>query len=80
MDFTFTQSVGLLAYPITFLITDIVSETLNINIQRINISGEDGIFEGDLAVSIKNKGHLNTLIQKIMTLEGVQSVKRIYKT
>ena len=26
LDITFTQSVGLLAYPITFLITDIVSE------------------------------------------------------
>ena len=26
LDFTFTQSVGLIAYPITFLITDIVSE------------------------------------------------------
>ena len=25
LDITFTQSVGLLAYPITFLITDIVS-------------------------------------------------------
>ena len=26
LNFTFTQSVGLIAYPITFLITDVVSE------------------------------------------------------
>ena len=61
-------------------LTEMVSNTLNINIQGINISGEDGIFEGDLVVIIKNKGHLNTLIQKIMTIDGVKSVKRIYKT
>ena len=61
-------------------LTQVVSDALNINIQGINISGEDGIFEGDLVVVVKNKTHLNTLIQKIMTIEGIQSVNRIYKT
>lgn len=52
---------------------------MSVNIRAINISSDDGIFHGKIKVFVQDKKHLNELIKKIQTIEGVKSVKRKLK-
>ncbi len=57
-------------------VTLMISNTMNVNIQRINIDTEAGYFEGHIRVSIKNISQLNKLIANIKNIEGVRKVER----
>ena len=58
-------------------LTRIISNTMDVYIHNINISGDDGVFEGKLSISVKNKTQLNKLITSIKKVEGVQKVERV---
>jgi len=60
-------------------ITEIISKNMNVNIQGLNISGNDGVFEGSITVSVQNKSQLQKLSDSIKKLEGIDSIERIYK-
>lgn len=60
-------------------ITEIISKSMNVNILSLNISGIDGVFEGKITVSVKNKTQLERLSDSIKKLEGIETVERIYK-
>jgi GTP pyrophosphokinase len=60
-------------------ITQIISKNMSVNIQGLNISGHDGIFEGKITVSVKNKSQLQELSDTIKQIEGIETVERIYK-
>ncbi len=57
-------------------VTLMISNTMNVNIQRINIDTEAGYFEGHIRVSIKNISQLNKLITNLKKIEGVRKVER----
>lgn len=58
-------------------VTKIISNNLNVNIQSLNMSGEEGFFHGDITVHIKNNKQLNNIIQRLEKIEGIEKVKRI---
>ena len=60
-------------------ITQIISKSMSVNIHGLNISGHDGIFEGSITVSVKNKAQLQKLSDSIQKIEGIETVNRIYK-
>ena len=60
-------------------ITQVISKNMNVNIHGLNISGHDGIFDGSITVSVKNKSQLQKLSDTIKKIEGIDSVERIYK-
>jgi len=60
-------------------ITEVISKNMNVNIQGINISGNDGIFEGKISVTIKNNLQLQKLSDSIKKVKGIKTVDRIYK-
>jgi len=60
-------------------ITQVVSKNMNVNIHGLNISGHDGVFEGSITVSVKNKSQLEKLSDSIKKIEGIDSVDRTYK-
>jgi GTP pyrophosphokinase len=60
-------------------ITRIISNSMNVNIQSINIEGNQGVFEGKVTVSVKNKNQLTKLIENIKKIDGIEKVTRIYK-
>jgi GTP pyrophosphokinase len=57
-------------------VTLIISNTMNVNIQRINIETQDGYFEGHIRVSVKNKYQLTEMIENIRKIDGVMKVER----
>ena len=61
-------------------VTQILSNNLKINIQSINISSVDGIFDGLITVVIQDKNSLNSVIETLKKAEGITSVKRKFKS
>ena len=57
-------------------VTQIISNDLAVNIRAINISGDQGIFEGNLTLLVEDKIHLFNIIDQLKKIEGVTSVKR----
>ncbi|MFD1294022.1 RelA/SpoT family protein [Lutibacter holmesii] len=60
-------------------ITEVISKHMSVNIQGLNISGNDGVFEGKITVSVKNKSQLQKLCDNLKKIDGVETVDRIYK-
>ncbi len=61
-------------------ITQIISNDLNVNIRSINISGDGGMFEGAIVVMVRNRIHLQNVMNELKKIEGVQSVNRHFKS
>lgn len=58
-------------------ITRVISEKNNVNIRNISLSADNGLFEGNVSVYVPDTKSLNNMIAGIMTIKGIQSVKRI---
>ena len=58
-------------------LTRIISNAMNVFIHSINIAGNEGIFEGKLSLSIKNKAQLVKLINRIKKVDGVKKIERV---
>jgi GTP pyrophosphokinase len=58
-------------------ITHIISSELKVNMTHINISVQDGIFEGTIDLYVHHAKDLNNLILKISNINGIESVKRV---
>jgi guanosine-3',5'-bis(diphosphate) 3'-pyrophosphohydrolase len=58
-------------------ITNIISSELKVNMTNINISVQNGIFEGTIDIYVHHTKDLNNLILKISNIKGIESVKRV---
>jgi len=58
-------------------ITNIISSQLKVNMTKINISVQNGIFEGTIDIYVHHTKDLNNLILKISNVKGIESVKRV---
>jgi len=58
-------------------VTKIISSHLNVNIHKLNISGEQGFFQGEITVNVKNNKQLVNLIQQLKKIEGIDKVVRL---
>lgn len=57
-------------------ITRFISFVMSVNIRKINIATEDGIFDGSIDLYVHDKNDLEKLIRKLRKIEGIQSVVR----
>jgi len=58
-------------------ITNIISILHNINIRTVKFDTHDGIFEGDLFIYIHNAQDLQTLIQQLEKVKGIDKIIRV---
>ncbi|MFT6066297.1 MAG: GTP pyrophosphokinase [Paraglaciecola sp.] len=58
-------------------VTRIISSNVGVFIHSINISSDEGVFDGKLSISVKNSSQLNKLIQRIQKVDGVKTVERV---
>jgi guanosine-3',5'-bis(diphosphate) 3'-pyrophosphohydrolase len=58
-------------------ITNIISSELKVNMNRINVSVENGIFDGTIDLYVHHIKDLNNLILKISNISGIEYVKRV---
>jgi GTP pyrophosphokinase len=50
---------------------------MHVNIQSISLSGEAGIFNGQVTVIVQNNTILKKLIENIKKIDGVDKISRI---
>jgi GTP diphosphokinase / guanosine-3',5'-bis(diphosphate) 3'-diphosphatase len=58
-------------------ISNILSKDLKINLQSINMDNANGMFEGKLKITVKDTLHLDTLIARLSSIQGVYQVTRL---
>jgi len=58
-------------------VTKIISAELQVNMNRINITVQNGIFDGTIDLYVHHTKDLNNLILKISNIKGIESVKRV---
>jgi GTP pyrophosphokinase len=71
LDITGIDNLGLVNE-----VTRVISNNLNVNIHKLNISGDEGFFQGQITVHIKNNKQLNNLIRQLKKIEGIEKVER----
>ena len=58
-------------------ITGILSGQLNINIRKLAITTQDGIFDGEIQLGVHDVEDVKTICNKLKDLQGVEEVTRI---
>ncbi len=58
-------------------ITNIISSELKVNITNINVSVQNGIFQGTIDLYVHHTKDLNNLILKISNIKGIENVRRV---
>ncbi len=69
---------GMDAMGLTNELTKVISNNMLVNIQSISLSGEAGIFNGQVTVVVQNSNILKKLIDNIKKIDGVDKVTRVY--
>ena len=70
---------GMDALGLTNELTKVISNQMHVNIQSISLSGEAGIFNGQVVVVVQNNAILKKLMDNIKKIDGIEKVTRVYK-
>ena len=60
-------------------VTQIISNQMHVNIKSINMTSNDGIFEGVITLKVHNVTFLKALTEKLKRIEAITSISRTYK-
>ncbi|WP_347065891.1 RelA/SpoT family protein [Flavobacterium sp. WV_118_3] len=70
---------GMDTLGLTNELTKVISNQMHVNIQSIALSGEAGIFNGQVTVIVQNNTILKKLIDNIKKIDGIDKVTRVHK-
>lgn len=70
---------GMDTIGLTNKLTKVISDNMNVNIQSISLSGDAGIFNGQISVIVQNNTILKKLMDNIKKIDGIDKVTREYK-
>ena len=69
---------GMDTLGLTNELTKVISNQMHVNIQSISLSGEAGIFNGQVTVIVQNNQILKRMIENIKKIDGIEKVSRVY--
>ena len=61
-------------------LTKMITLDFSINMRAISVQSHDGIFEGTISIYVQDIESLNTLLDNIRRIKGMESVKRLLNT
>jgi GTP pyrophosphokinase len=70
------QLTGLDDLGLVNKVTQVISNTNNVNISRMSFDSLDGTFEGNILLKVKNTALLNKVIEQLQNINGVDKVIR----
>ena len=80
IDFIATINIkGIDSVGLMNKVTQIISNQMNVNIKSINISSDDGVFEGIITLRVHNVSFLKELTRKLQKVKAITSITRTYK-
>ncbi|RAR49092.1 RelA/SpoT family protein [Flavobacterium lacus] len=68
---------GMDTLGLTNELTKVISNQMHVNIQSISLSGDAGIFNGQVTVVVQNNTILKRLIENIKKIDGIDKVSRV---
>ena len=57
-------------------ITSTISDSMNVNMNKISFESNDGLFTGSISLDVKNKVILNKLLKSLKKIKGIEKVTR----
>ena len=57
-------------------VTKVISEQLNVNIHKITISCDQGIFDGSLELLVHDRDDVKVIMKKLKAIKGLQEIKQ----
>ena len=57
-------------------VTKEISSNLHVNMKNLNFDSSDGVFSGRITLVVKNNNILNTIIQRLKKINGIDKVSR----
>ena len=57
-------------------ITNVLSKSLSTNMKSINVTSDEGMFEGIITLYVDGLTHLDTIMKRLNRVEGVKTVLR----
>ena len=73
---TGVKIVGIDDVGVVNKITNLISGELKINITALTIEAKEGLFEGNIKLYVHDREELDTLVQSLNDLPGIESVER----
>lgn len=58
-------------------LTSIIAKENGVSMRAISIESNDGLFQGNISVTVANKDMMNGLVKKLRTVRGVKDVARL---
>ena len=58
-------------------VTEIISQQLNVNIRKLAVESNDGIFEGRIQLFVHDVDDVNTICNKLKKIDNIKRVTRI---
>ena len=58
-------------------VTQVLSGQLNVNIHRISISSEDGIFDGQIEMRVHDREDVHVIMKKLNEIEGLKEILEV---
>ncbi len=58
-------------------VSKIISEQLEVNIREVSFASHDGIFEGKIALYVKNNDDLRDIMNKVKSIKGITKIYRV---
>lgn len=68
---TGSDEIGIISH-----ITQVISQDMKVNMREINISSNDGNFEGKISIYIRDIHHLDNILIKLKSIKGVHTANR----
>ncbi|MBR1801126.1 MAG: bifunctional (p)ppGpp synthetase/guanosine-3',5'-bis(diphosphate) 3'-pyrophosphohydrolase [Bacteroidaceae bacterium] len=58
-------------------LTDVITQQFNVNVHRLTIDTRDGLFQGDIELSVHDTEDVETIIKNLKSIDGLEEVTRI---
>ena len=58
-------------------LADVISDQLGINIHKITIGANNGVFDGNIEMAVHDRRELATLMDQLKTIDGIQEVQQV---
>ena len=58
-------------------VSRIITSQMNVNIHKLTISAEDGLFDGSIELRVHDREDMKAIISELKKIEGLQEVMQI---
>ena len=58
-------------------VSRVITSQMNVNIHKLTISAEDGVFDGSIELRVHDRSDVKTIMDELKKLEGIQEITQI---